>query len=108
MKAQLNNIALHYIEHGNSKGFPIVFIHGFPFSHKMWKPQIENLPNHIHAIVYDVRGHGFSDVGDGQFTIELFVDDLIALLNHLSIEKAVLCGLSMGGYIALRAMEKHP
>ncbi len=62
----------------------------------------------IHAITYDVRGHGSSSVGDGQYTIELFVDDLIALLDHLGIEKAVICGLSMGGYIALRAAERHP
>ena len=66
------------------------------------------MPNDIHAIAYDLRGHGISDVGDGQFTIELFVDDLIALIDHLFIEKAILCGLSMGGYIALRAFERHP
>ncbi len=66
------------------------------------------LPNHFRAITYDVRGHGGSDVGDGQYTIEFFVDDLISLLDHLVIEKAVLCGLSMGGYIALRAYERHP
>jgi 3-oxoadipate enol-lactonase len=108
MKVQLNDIALQYFEHGPLQGIPIVFIHGFPFSHKMWEPQIQNLPTHIHGIVYDVRGHGSSDVGDGQFTIELFADDLIALLNYLSLDTTILCGLSMGGYIALRAAEKHP
>jgi 3-oxoadipate enol-lactonase len=85
-----------------------VFIHGFPFSREMWEPQMNIMPNNIHAVAYDVRGHGASDVGDGQFTIEIFVDDLIALLDHLLIKKAILCGLSMGGYIALRAFERHP
>lgn len=66
------------------------------------------LPNGVRAITYDIRGHGMSDVGDGQYTIELFVDDLIALLDHLVISQAVLCGLSMGGYIALRTFERHP
>jgi 3-oxoadipate enol-lactonase len=108
MKTLINDISVNYIEHGSSQGLPVVFIHGFPFSHKMWEPQMLELSNDIHAIAYDVRGHGSSIVGDGQFTIELFVDDLIALLNHLGIEKAVLCGLSMGGYIALRALERHP
>jgi 3-oxoadipate enol-lactonase len=108
MKILINDSAASYIEHGPSQGLPVVFIHGFPFNHNMWEPQMSELPNDIHAIAYDVRGHGSSDVGDGQFTIELFVDDLIALLDHLGIEKAVLCGLSMGGYIALRAIEKHP
>jgi 3-oxoadipate enol-lactonase len=108
MKTLVDDITINYIEHGSMQGLPVVFIHGFPFNHKMWEPQIHELPNDIHAIAYDVRGHGCSSVGDGQFTIELFVDDLIALLNHLGIEKAILCGLSMGGYIALRAAERQP
>ena len=87
---------------------PIVLIHGFPFSHEMWRPQIEALKSAYRVIAYDVRGHGRSDVGDGQYTIELFVDDLLGLLDHLKIQKAVLCGLSMGGYIALRAIERNP
>jgi pimeloyl-ACP methyl ester carboxylesterase len=107
-KIIINDVAVNYIEYRPSQGLPVIFIHGFPFSHKMWEPQMRELPNDIHAITYDVRGHGSSDVGDGQFTIELFVDDLIALLDHLGLEKAVLCGLSMGGYIALRAIERHP
>jgi 3-oxoadipate enol-lactonase len=108
MKTVINDIAINYIERGSSQGLPVVFIHGFPLSQKMWESQISELPNDIHAIAYDVRGHGSSAVGDGQYTMELFVDDLIVLLDHLGIEKAVLCGLSMGGYIALRAVEKHP
>jgi 3-oxoadipate enol-lactonase len=108
MKTLINDIAFNYIEQGSMGGLPVVFIHGFPFSHRMWEPQMQALPKDFHVIAYDVRGHGFSSVGDGQFTIELFVDDLIALLDHLAIEKAVICGLSMGGYIALRAIERHP
>lgn len=108
MKSIINNIAINYNERGMPQGLPVVFIHGFPFSNEMWNPQINILPNNIYGIAYDVRGHGNSDVGDGQFNIELFVDDLIALLNLLFIKKAVLCGLSMGGYIALRTFERHP
>ena len=108
MKTFLNDIAINYTEHGMPQGLPVVFIHGFPFSHEMWGPQINVMPNNIHSISYDVRGHGDSNVGNGQYTIELFVDDLIALLDHLLIKNAVLCGLSMGGYIALRTFERHP
>ncbi len=108
MKVRLNNITINYTERGVPQGLPVVFIHGFPFNHTMWEPQMKALPNHIRAITYDVRGHGESDVADGQYTLEFFVDDLIALLDHLVIEQAVLCGLSMGGYIALRAIERHP
>jgi 3-oxoadipate enol-lactonase len=108
MKIRLNNCAINYAERGLPQGLPVMFVHGFPFDHTMWDPQMKALPNHFRAITYDVRGHGGSDVGDGQYTIEFFVDDLIALLDHLVIDKTVLCGLSMGGYIALRAIERHP
>ncbi len=60
------------------------------------------------TIAYNVRGHGDSGINDGQYNMELFVDDLIALLDYLKLDKVVLCGLSMGGYIALRAIEKFP
>jgi 3-oxoadipate enol-lactonase len=108
MKIRVNNSTLNYTERGLPQGSPIVFIHGFPFNHSTWEPQMKALPHHFRAITYDVRGHGESDVGDGQYSIEFFVDDLIALMDHLVIDRAVLCGLSMGGYIALRAIERHP
>lgn len=109
MKIQLaNSITLNYVERGNPGGLPVVFIHGFPFSHKMWEPQMRALPNTYRAISYDIRGHGESQVADGQYTIEYYVDDLIGLLDHLVVDKAVLVGLSMGGYIALRAIERYP
>ena len=108
MKIKLNNCTINYTERGLPQGTPVIFVHGFPFDHTMWEPQMKSLPNHFRAITYDVRGHGGSDVADGQYTIEFFVDDLIALLDHLVIAQAVLCGLSMGGYIALRAYERYP
>jgi 3-oxoadipate enol-lactonase len=109
MKIKLQTgISTFVREQGDPSGLPVVFIHGFPFSHEMWKGQLEALPRAVRAIAYDVRGHGQTDVGDGQYTIELFVDDLIALLDHLNIQQAVLCGLSMGGYVALRAAERNP
>ncbi|MBM2853064.1 MAG: hypothetical protein HW420_1611 [Candidatus Nitrosotenuis sp.] len=75
----------------------------------MWKAQIALLQeNGFRVISYDLRGHGQSDVGDGQYTLELFVDDLIALLDYLKITKTVVCGFSMGGYVALRAIERNP
>jgi 3-oxoadipate enol-lactonase len=111
MKASVNNSLVHYVDIGISNATPVVFIHGFPFSHKMWTfpgGQTEALAATHRVIAYDVRGHGDSEIGDGQYTIELFVDDLIGLLDHLNIVKAVVVGLSMGGYIALRAVERNP
>jgi 3-oxoadipate enol-lactonase len=108
MKTSVNGAELYYEDTGKPTGVPIVLIHGFPFSHEMWRPQVEPLQDRFRVIAYDVRGHGRSEVGDGQYTIELFVDDLIGLLDHLKVEEAVLCGLSMSGYIALRAVERNP
>jgi 3-oxoadipate enol-lactonase len=108
MKYDIGDTAINYIEYGKRAVCPLIFIHGFPFSHKMWEPQLRSLPDGVYAVVYDIRGHGDSGLGDGQYTIDLFADDLAALMDHLNISKAIICGLSMGGYIALRALEKYP
>jgi len=97
-----------FVESGAATGMPVAFIHGFPFSHEMWDPQISAVGQRHRAIAYDVRGHGGSIVGDGQYTIEGHVDDLIGLLDALHIARTVIVGLSMGGYIALRALERNP
>jgi len=108
MEATINNITISYTETGDPSGTPVVLIHGFPFSQAMWKPQVEALSAKYRVITYDVRGHGESEVGDGQYMIEFFVDDFFGLLDHLNIEKAAVVGISMGGYIALRAIERNP
>jgi len=108
MQAKLNGAEIFYTDVGDKSATPIVLIHGFPFNSDMWRPQIDILKSTFRVITYDVRGHGRSEVGDGQYTLEMFVDDLIALLDYLLLEKVVLCGLSMGGYIALRTVERNP
>jgi 3-oxoadipate enol-lactonase len=111
MKAIINNCLHRYIDVGISSALPVIFIHGFPFSHKMWTMPggvTEALSSTHRVIAYDIRGHGESEIGSGQFTIELFVDDFFCLLDHLKIHKAIVVGLSMGGYIALRAIERSP
>jgi 3-oxoadipate enol-lactonase len=107
MRFTTNGTQLEYETEGPRTGIPVVFIHGFPFSKGMWKPQIDLLKKDFHVITYDVRGHGASDVGDGQYTLELFVYDFLSLLDHLKLSKVVCVGLSMGGYIALRAVERN-
>lgn len=108
MRFTSEGFGIEYAIEGHRTGLPVVFIHGFPFSKEMWKPQIDALKKDHYLITYDVRGHGASDVGDGQYTVECFVDDLIGLLDHVKVSRAVVVGLSMGGYIALRAIERNP
>lgn len=104
MKETVNGISV-FIE-GSSKRKPIIFVHGFPFDHTMWKAQIEMLKEKYFCVAYDIRGLGESPAGDGQYTMESFVDDLALIIDELKLDKPILCGLSMGGYIALRALEK--
>ena len=83
----------------------ILFIHGFPFNKNMWLQQLEALPAAVTGIAMDVRGHGGSTSGHGFFSIDVFARDLLACMDALQVERAVVCGISMGGYIALRAYE---
>ena len=103
--AKIKNNLTTFIN-GDSKNIPIVFIHGFPFDHNMWNNQTEELSKEYCCITYDIRGLGESPVGDGQFTMEMFVEDFIETIGQLKLDKPIVCGLSMGGYIALSAVEK--
>ena len=104
MKEIINGLSV-FVE-GNSKNKSIIFVHGFPYDHTMWKAQIDELSEKYFCVTYDIRGLGESPVDDGQYTMESFVDDLETIINELKLEKPILCGLSMGGYIALRALER--
>jgi 3-oxoadipate enol-lactonase len=104
----VNNHMVSYTDEGKYGAPVIIFIHGFPFNKSMWNLQVEAVKDNYHVISYDVRGHGNSDIGNEDFTIELFVKDLLSMMDALKIDKTVLCGLSMGGYIALNAIESYP
>ncbi|MEP0862599.1 MAG: alpha/beta fold hydrolase [Ignavibacterium sp.] len=104
MKEIINGLAV--FSEGSNSNKSIIFIHGFPYDHTMWNLQIEALKEKYFCVSYDIRGLGESPAGDGQFTMEAFVDDLDVIINHLKLDKPVLCGLSMGGYITLRALER--
>jgi pimeloyl-ACP methyl ester carboxylesterase len=91
---------------GNPSNQAIIFIHGFPYDSSMWKKQVEELKDNYYCVSYDIRGLGKSSVGSGQFTMETFVDDVFAIVEELKLDKPVLCGLSMGGYMSFRILER--
>lgn len=97
---------LAFREAGDPRGLPVVLLHAFPMSAAMWEPQLAALKDY-HLILPDLRGFGTTALSTPWF-IEHAVDDLFETLSSISIEKAVLVGLSMGGYVALRAVEKNP
>src|SRR6187399_344230 len=104
----INNLTVSYSDQGPDDAPIIIFIHGFPLNKSMWDMQVETLKKNYRVITYDIRGHGNSDPGIDEFFIELFVNDLLRFIKKLGIEKSILCGLSLGGYIALNAVLKYP
>jgi 3-oxoadipate enol-lactonase len=103
-----NGVRLHVSRRGKTGGLPVLFLHGFPLTHEMWEPQLAEFADRCDMIAPDMRGHGDSHTGDGQFTIETLVDDVFVILDELKLESVVGCGLSMGGYVLLRALERAP
>ena len=103
----VNGAELWYLDRG--AGRPLLLVHGFPLDHTMWAGQIESLASQCRVIAPDLPGFGRSPPGGNDTaTMEQFADDLAALLDGLGIrEPAVVCGLSMGGYIALQFWRKY-
>jgi pimeloyl-ACP methyl ester carboxylesterase len=104
---EVNNITISYNDVGEGS-IPILFLHGFPFDKSMWKSQLESLKSTNRVIAIDIRGFGKSTIEKIPLSIDLFCDDLIVFMNKLNIEKTILCGLSMGGFIALNAIKRFP
>jgi 3-oxoadipate enol-lactonase len=107
-KALVNNIRIAYDDHG--AGLPILFLHAFPLDRSMWVDQVGALlsENRFRLVAPDWRGFGESDVTAEVSTMEMFADDLAALMDSLGIDAAILCGLSMGGYVAFAFLRKYP
>ena len=87
-------------------GVPLLFIHGWPHNRTLWAPQLSALPTRARCLAPDLRGFGdSSDVAP--YSVDQYADDLAALLGLLGVERAVVCGLSMGGYVALAMLRRH-
>ena len=95
-----NGISICFNDHSNSNEIPIVFIHGFPFDKSMWAPQVAALPDNFRPITYDVRGHGQSGKPHeaDKYSFRLLVEDIIAVLDELKIDRCHVYGHSMGGW----------
>ena len=106
-KLELNNIWISYDDVGIGKT-PILFLHGFPFNKSMWAEQLDFLKESHRLISIDIRSFGQSQDNHIETSINLFANDLIEFMNVLQLKKVIICGLSMGGFIALNAVKKYP
>jgi pimeloyl-ACP methyl ester carboxylesterase len=99
-------VALHFQDSG--EGIPLVLLHAFPLSGRMWANQRAALSDSCRVITPDLRGFGRSPAGSGEPNLEAMADDVDALLDRLDLPSVVLGGLSMGGYVAMAFLRKYP
>lgn len=103
-----DGVRMYYEDHG--QGLPVLLSHGFGASTGMWRGQVEALQRSYRLIPWDMRGHGDSDspAAPELYTHQHTVDDMRALLDHLQIERAVIAGHSLGGFMSLRFYVAYP
>src|SRR5246127_231698 len=104
--AAANGIEINYTDSGGT-GPAVVFSHGFLMDHTMFDQQVAALTPEYRVIAWDERGHGGTRA-TGPFTYWDSAADALALLDHLGIERAVLAGMSQGGFLSLRAALAAP
>lgn len=88
-------------------GTPVLFVHAFPFNADMWGPQFEELTGAMRCIAFDLPGVAEGGPARDDLDMTLAADMCVAVLDHLGIDRAVIAGCSMGGYIAMAALARH-
>ena len=104
MIALCDGVEIGYDDVGT--GVPVAFLHGFPHNRTLWAPQVSALVDRARCLAPDLRGFGESSK-HGPFTVDQYADDVAMLLRGLGIERAVVVGLSMGGYVAFSLWRRH-
>lgn len=93
---------------GNAAHPPIVLAHSLGLNSSMWASQVEDLADRFHVIVFDMRGHGRSEVPPPPYSIESLGVDLIAVIDAAQQARVHLCGISLGGHLTLWMAVNHP
>jgi pimeloyl-ACP methyl ester carboxylesterase len=103
-----DGVEIYYEVHGS--GPPLLLTHGYSSTSEMWKGQITALSKHSQLVVWDMRGHGRSDYPDdaSAYSEALTVADMAALLDEVGADRAIVGGLSLGGYMSLAFYRAHP
>ncbi|MDA9672638.1 3-oxoadipate enol-lactonase [Alphaproteobacteria bacterium] len=107
-----NNISINYridLQRDKDPDAPVIMLsNSLLSSYAMWDDQIESLTEYFNVLRYDTRGHGGTDAPSSDYSIDIFVEDAVSLLNKLNIDKVHFIGLSMGGFIGQLFAAKYP
>ena len=104
--AEVNGIKICYEIHGD--GYPVIFVHGYGSVKENWMCQIGAVSEKFKVIVFDNRGAGKSDRPNIPYTMDMYLEDIKALMDFLKIEKAHIVGWSLGGMIVQNFILKYP
>ena len=104
----IRGVGIHYDDHGPADGRPLVFSNSLGTDFRIWDRVMPLLPEGVRVIRYDKRGHGLSDLPGTEWGMGDHVADLAGLLDHLEVDCAVICGLSVGGVIAQGLAAERP
>lgn len=103
-----NDVTINYATFGDANKPAIIFSNSLGTNYGMWQQQFNHFKNDYFVICYDTRGHGASTAPQGPYSIEQLGQDVVNLLDHLNIEKATFCGISMGGLTGQWLAIHHP
>ena len=106
MKPKRHNLEISYDDTGSNQT-ALLLIHGSPLDRALWSAQTHALADVARVIAPDLRGFGKSPLPSGAVTMDTYADDLHDLLDTLGISRAVVAGLSMGGYVAFAFYRKY-
>jgi len=106
--ADVNGQRLYFEDTGGDSTDVIVFSHGLLMDHEMFAPQVDALRDRWRCITWDERAHGVTQTTPDDFTYWDSASDVLGLLDHLGVERAVFAGMSQGGYLSLRAALTAP
>ena len=106
VRAACNDLDVAWFEWG--RGDPLLLVHGLADDHRAWRKVLPWLAADRRVIACDVRGHGQTSLGNPDGTLAQLGGDLVALMDVLDLERADLCGFSLGGTIVMRAAIDHP
>ncbi|KZK88685.1 3-oxoadipate enol-lactonase 2 [Pseudovibrio sp. W64] len=106
---ELNSTTLHFSKTNSESAAPaLVLINSLGTDFRIWDEFLVHLGHQGEVLTYDKRGHGLSSVGDERYSIDLHMRDLAALMDSQSIKNAVICGVSVGGMIAMALQAARP